>query len=432
MYVLIICIIYFSMGSEMSMDGDTADGSTEGDPRPSQTTRSHLMCLSRSHNKFCLQLYQEFAKDGKRPGNFVLAPLGISISLGLLHLGSKGATQEEIGKALHLNEISNDQLLPAFAAIHYDTIKSQYPKGCVFGVSLGLFAQSPIYLTPHYEDLCLHYQISRLKQADFRNRPDKARAEINQWAEEKTSNRIKDIIPMGIIDRETKILALSGLYMKSIWLHPFDPKKTTEAQFYLAMKETPTVRMMVQQCIFRFAQHQKMDCDILEMPFANTYSTVLILLPHKQDGVQKLESKLDRKILETMYDSLQDENIEVHFPKFRYELGLTLGDSLQRLGMKTMFTSGKADFSDINSARDLYVSRIFHHVYLEFDEGVPNGSAPGSASKATPNSTEEGNSSQEAEKRIFRCDHPFLFVVRDDRTGAISFMGRVARPLLAS
>ncbi|KAK2152332.1 hypothetical protein LSH36_331g01013 [Paralvinella palmiformis] len=420
------------MGSQVSLEGDTADGSGDGEPRPAQTTRSHLLCLSRAHNKFCLQLFQEYCKDGKRTGNFVLAPLGISIGLGLLHLGAKGTTQEEIAKALHLHEVAADQLLPAFAAIHYDTIKSHYPKGCVFGIALGLFAQSPIYLTPHYEDMCLHYQITRLKQADFRNRPDKARVEINQWAEERTNGRIKDVIPMGIIDRDTKILGLSGLYMKSLWLHPFDPRKTTDQPFQLPMKETLSVRMMCQQRLLRYGQHVKLDCEAVELPFANTYTTVLLLLPKKEDGIQKLETKLDRKSLEAIYDSLADEYVEVHFPRFRYELGLTLGDKLQRLGMKTMFTMGKSDFSNINSSRDLYVSRIFHHVYMEFDEGVPNGSASGSGPKNSPSGTEEGNSSQEDDKKTFRCDHPFMFVIRDDRTGAISFVGRVVRPLLAS
>ena len=105
--------------------------------------------------------------------------------------------------------------------------------------------------------------------------------------------------------------------------------------------------------------------------------------------------------------SLVDEYVEVQFPKFRYELGLPVGDMLLKTGIKTIFAQGKADFSNINGNRDLFVSRIFHHIYFEFDEGAHSGSRP--KSKTTVNS-DGAHTSKEAEKKIFRCDHPFLFI----------------------
>jgi len=97
------------MGSALS---ETADGPiSSAEPTGgcqheiTRTTRTHLLCLSRAHNKFAIQLYQEFAKDGKRPGNFVICPISVSLGLGMLHLGSRGTSSEELHKVLYLQEV---------------------------------------------------------------------------------------------------------------------------------------------------------------------------------------------------------------------------------------------------------------------------------------------------------------------------------------
>jgi len=101
------------MGSALSEVADgpitATDSSTVAacQQETSRTTRTHLLCLSRAHNKFAIQLYQEFAKDGKRPGNFVICPISVSLGLGMLHLGSRGASSEELHKVLYLQEVAN-------------------------------------------------------------------------------------------------------------------------------------------------------------------------------------------------------------------------------------------------------------------------------------------------------------------------------------
>ena len=127
------------------VDGPAPDSGDQ--PRAARTTRTHLLCLSRAHNKFSIQLYQEFAKDGKRPGNFVISPISVTIGLGMLHLGAKGASLDELHKSLHLQEIQEGQLLPAFAAMHWDLTRSVQPKGCIFEMAIRLFVQSGHFMT---------------------------------------------------------------------------------------------------------------------------------------------------------------------------------------------------------------------------------------------------------------------------------------------
>jgi len=97
------------MGSALSeiADGPISSAESTGGCQHeiTRTTRTHLLCLSRAHNKFAIQLYQEFAKDGKRPGNFVICPISVSLGLGMLHLGSRGTSSEELHKVLYLQEV---------------------------------------------------------------------------------------------------------------------------------------------------------------------------------------------------------------------------------------------------------------------------------------------------------------------------------------
>ena len=103
------CLLSVEMGSALSeiADGPISSAESTGGCQHeiTRTTRTHLLCLSRAHNKFAIQLYQEFAKDGKRPGNFVICPISVSLGLGMLHLGSRGTSSEELHKVLYLQEV---------------------------------------------------------------------------------------------------------------------------------------------------------------------------------------------------------------------------------------------------------------------------------------------------------------------------------------
>ena len=414
------------------VESDLLDsGSEEQSNRSTKTTRTHLLCLSRAHNKFSLQLYQEFCKDGKRPGNFVISPISVSIGLGMIHLGARGSTREELHKSLHLHEIQESQLLPAYAALHWDLTKSTLPKGGIFEFAIRLFVQPGHVIAQQYERICSKYEISRVKNIDFRNRPDTARKEINQWAEEKTHGRIKDVLPMGIIERDTSLLLVCATYAKISFQYPFEKKKTTCLPFYLNL-EAPQVPMMYQRRCFKMAHIPKLDCQLLELPLACAHSKLLIFLPRNSDNLSRLEMKLTRSSLETAMDRLQEELVDVYLPKFRYELGIICWEALIKLGIKNFYVSGKADFSGIDGTNTLYLSRVFHHLSFEMDEGTAPEVNSSIGTCSGTNSYSNSIADVQQVPKIFRADHPFLFVLIDERTAAIHFIGRVFRPQISS
>ena len=415
-----------AVGDPDGMGGPDAGGG-EVRPQPTRTTRTHLICLSRAHNKFALNLYQEFAKDGKRPGNLMYSPLSIALGLGMVCLGAESSSQDELFKVLYLNEVQEYHLLPAFAAMHWDMLRSNMPKGCILEVAIRLFAQTGHRMKTLYDDICTSYEICRLRHANFAQRPDLARNEINKWVEDKTQGRCKDALPLGIIDRDTRLFQICAIYLKVQWFHPFDVKKTKKAEFKLQMKETLEVNMMNQLNTYRYGTLCKLSCDVLELPCTNGHLRMYIFLPHKQDGINKLENKLNRAIIESVEDVIQEELVDVHIPKFRYELGFSMNDVLGKVGLKDVFTYGRADLSGIDGTRELHLSKVFHHVLIVVDEA---GNGGGSSAHNT--SVHDVGAADAKGTKTFKADHPFFFYLRDDRTGAILFMGRVVRPMFVS
>jgi len=232
---------------------------------------------------------------------------------------------------------------------------------------------------------------------------------------------------MGIVDRDTSLLLLCASYTKLQFLHPFDKKKTVLCPFYLPV-EAPQIQMMYQRCHVKLAFVTKLDCDILELPLSNTHTKLYILLPRKPDGVNRMEMKLSRSVLESVLQGkMREELVDLYLPKFRYELGIICWDALVKLGLKNLYNSGKADFSGLGGSGNLFLSRVFHHVCFELDEGHSDAVPPSSATES--NATTVTDDAKQQIPKVFRADHPFVFFLMDERTGAISFIGRVVRPL---
>ena len=393
---------------------------------PLRTTRSNLIYLNRAHNKFSILLYQEFAKDGKKPGNQLVGSLGLSLGLGLLCVGVQGKTRDEMLKVLQMSELMDHELLVGLAAMHWDAFRSASPKGCTVEMAVRLFAPVECSMTHDYEEICNQYHLTTLKNVDFVKRYDLARAEINDWAAKATHGLLQDVVPpMGIVDRDTKLFLLCVTYIKVRWKHAFESRKTTHMPFYLQMKEVLQVQMMYQQCKLPYGHSSRLDCDLVEIPFANDYTKMLVLLPKKNDGIVKLEKNLTRSLLETGIKEMELETVDLYLPRFAYETSCPVMDKLQQLGIKEIFNAKGADFSMLSAAEKLKVSQAYQHIQLEFEESE---SCHASASNIAHLSVPSNMPTDPRDIKLFKADHPFMYIIQDDRTGAIWLLGRVVRP----
>jgi serpin B len=257
---------------------------------------------------------------------------------------------------------------------------------------------------------------SKISFADFVGDAEAERNTINSWVEEQTNGKITDIIPKGVLDALTRMVLVNAIYFKGDWTSQFKEYNTQEQEFYVTAEETVKAKTMYQTGKFRLAEDA--DTQALEMLYKGNKLSMLVLLPKQKDGISKLEETLTAEKLSGLVTTLRKTMVEVTFPKFKVETRYELIPPFTSLGMKDAFADA-ADFSGMDGTRNLNISAILHKAFVEVDEKGTEAAA----------ATAVGVTLMSAPSYPrFNADHPFLFLIRDNATGSILFMGRMVNP----
>jgi serpin B len=264
-----------------------------------------------------------------------------------------------------------------------------------------------------------------LEALDFRTAPDAARATINAWVEAHTQRRIRDLLPGGAITPDTRLALVNALYFLADWATPFERAATSSAPFHVSpatRKDVPTMRRMAR---YRVARGEGVR--MLEMPYAGQEVAMLIVLPEERDGLSSVERALSGDTLAAWRGALQSQHVDLTLPRFQVDppSALALGGPLVSLGMGVAFDRERADFTGIASPPDpderLCIAEVFHKAFVKVDEKGTEAAA------ATAVLMMRGGAAPPP-SMPFRAEHPFLFVIVDQSTGLVLFVGRVVDP----
>jgi serpin B len=242
--------------------------------------------------------------------------------------------------------------------------------------------------------------------------------------EEKTRNTIKDLVPEGSITQMTRLVITDAVYFKGTWVRQFDKNKTRNADFRLSSGKSVPVPMMErtdEHAVYQYAETG--DVQILNTPYEHGNGnelSMLILLP-KNDDLAAAEKYLDPDNLSEIQNSSASRRVMVYLPKFTLETKYSLSQTLAEMGMPTAF--GDADFSGMDGTRYLYIQEIIHQAYVEVNE---EGTEAAAATAVVV--WGKGAAPAEVPVPVFRADHPFIFLIQDNTSGNILFIGRVENP----
>jgi len=288
-----------------------------------------------------------------------------------------------------------------------------------------LWAEQTYQFLAEYISTADRYYSAQTTNMDFVTKPDESRITINRWVEEQTEDKIKDLLPAGSIDPATRLVITNAIYFKGSWVKQFDEEKTTEENFRTGTGSTVRVPMMQridEDAIYGYAETDSLQ--VLSMPYESDSGkelSMLVLLP-KGDNLTAVGHSLDTDTLSDLQQSLTSRQVMVYFPKFTMETKYSLPQTLSAMGMPTAFT-GAADFSGMDGARDLFIDDVIHQAFVELnEEGTEAAAATAVVMKLSAMPVEEP-------VPVFRADHPFIFLIQDDDTGNILFMGRVTNPV---
>jgi len=376
--------------------------------------------LVANNTAFGLDLYQEVGAGAQ--DNTFLSPYSISLALAMTYAGAGGNTALEMADTLHLT-LPPERLHPAFDALDLALASrgqgAQGADGKGFRLNIVNATwgqQGHTFLMPFLDVLAASYGAGMFN-LDFATDPEGSRQTINDWVENQTEGRIKDLIPQGTIDSLTRLVLTNAIYFNAAWANPFDESSTTDGAFHRLDGSSVTAALMHQDAFLGVAQLDGLQA--VELPYDGDELSMVVILPD-EGRFQEIESGLDSASLARVLGAIQTADVALTLPRFTYTSSFQLKAALTDLGMADAFRSGVADFSGMDGTRDLYIGAVIHKAFIKVNEA-------GTEAAAATAVIMEGGLSVEAPIPV-TVDRPFLFLIRDRITGAVLFLGRVTDP----
>lgn len=365
------------------------------------------------NNAFAIELYEQLAKED---GNIFLSPYSISTALAMTYAGARGNTEKEMSEVIHFN-LPQNELHPAFSKLSSHFARIQNIGNIELNIANALWIQKNYNILDSFLNINTEYYKANLFTVDFENAPDRAVLEINDWVEKQTKEKIKKILKKEDLHPLTRLILTNAIYFKGDWEYKFDKELTKELPFRKNKNEKIIVPMMYQKGNYKYSKNE--DYQMLELPYTGKELSMLILLPNEIDGLSRLEKYLNYILFTHLNQFTSPKMIEVYLPKFEFTQRFVLKKKLETLGMKDAF--GNADFSGITGNKRLFIHNIIHKAYVKVDEQGTEAAAATAVIMAEV--------SYKQTTPIFRADHPFIFLIRDNETGSILFIGRIVDPL---
>jgi serpin B len=352
------------------------------------------------------------------PGNLFFSPYSISTCLAMTYAGARGETESQMGQVLHFAK-DQAQVHAGFAELQRRLNEAEQQKGIELSVANALWSQKDHSFTPDFLNIAKGEYQANVAQADFKTGADEARLEINRWVTQKTKDKIKDILPAGSLTAHTRLVLADAVYFKGAWTRPFEKTGTTSQRFHISATDTVDAQVMHHVDTVKYLETDSFQA--VELPYGSDAFSMVVVLPRDIGGLPQLEATLSTTTLSAWLGQLKMQKVEIFLPRFKMETSLSLAPELGQMGMPDAF-GPKADFSGIDGAKDLFISAVLHKAWVEVNEEGTEAAA------ATTTVMTMNAIRKPTPPPVFRADHPFLFLIRDTRSGSMLFIGRLMNP----
>ncbi|MFC1943896.1 serpin family protein [Chloroflexota bacterium] len=416
--VLILATVLSSMGC-----GDGGGGVALAMSDKQRITSPHVASgdlseLVSGNTAFAFDLYQSLRSD---EGNLFYSPYSISLALAMTYAGARGETERQMAETLHF-ALSQGFLHPTFNDLDLEMVnrgegaRGKDGDGFRLNIVNAIWGQKDYAFLSEFLDVLAQNYGAGLRLLDFVNETEKSRITINDWVSDQTEGRIEDLIPQGVIDAMTRLVLTNAIYFNAAWLNPFDEDMTRDGIFRLIGGGEMTVPMMWQSESLGYAEGDGY-CAV-ELPYDGNELSMVILLPD-EGKFGAFEGSLDSAFVDDIIGELTYRQVALTMPKYEFESEFSLVKALAEMGMPVAF-SKSADFSGMTGNLDLFIGDVLHKAFVSVDESGTEAAAATAVVmelKAAP-----------GEPLSVTVDRPFIFLIRDIKTGTVLFVGRVMDP----
>jgi len=382
----------------------------------------HFDVAVAANNDLAVEIYRKIVRKEE---NAVFSPLSLSAGLALTYSGAAGITESQMSRLLHFG-LPQAQVSKAFGALlkKLETPQRSNAVPLTLKIANSLWVQTGQPLLKSFESIATEDFHATVQAVDFASRSESARSAMNNWARQSTQGRFRELVPRSDVTRDLRMMLLNTLYLRGKWKTVFEHSLTRLGPFFPYPSKTVTTPMMSTTGIYPYLREREFS--VIELPYdakkgIGPQVSMFILLPHETYGLAHLEAGLTATEVKKWLVQLKDEKVALTVPKFTISNFLSLKEPLEAMGMDAPF-SKNADFSEINGAQNLLISKILQKVFISIDEKGSEAAAATAVSLGL-------KSTFDARHPIsFVANHPFMFLVIDKNTAAILFIGHVVLP----
>ncbi len=392
-------------------------------PAAGKTDRA---ALAGGNSAFAFDLYR--ALRG-REGNLFYSPHSVSLALAMTYAGSEGRTASQMADALRFS-LPRDRLHPAFNALDRELasrgegLQEEDGEGFRLSIVNAVWGQREHPFREPFLDVLAESYGAGVRQADFIAATEESRVAINDWVAESTEDRIRDLIPPGIIDPLTRMVLTNAIYFNASWAHPFGEADTRQRPFHLLDGGSVEVPMMRTSEDFGYAARDGYQA--VDLPYLGHELSMTVIVPD-WGRFREFEESLDSALVDLIMADLGSRYVTLDLPKFEFQSEFRLGETLKSMGMSDAFDSAASDFSGMDGrsclAGDpecLYIREVVHRALVSVDEAGTEAAAATAVIMQAESAPPDPVS--------VTVDRPFIFLIRDRETGAILFVGRMEEP----
>jgi len=393
-------------------------------PSLSQARGSDAAAAAKANNDFAVRMYSKLAEEG---GNLFFSPGSIHTALSMTFAGARGRTERQMydvlgfGVAAGKNRWPQSRVHKACAGL-LKALEPPKDAGYQLSVANALWGQKGYPWLEDFLKATRDNYGAGLREVDFVGATEAARRTINTWVEDRTKDRIKELIAKGILTGLTRLVLTNAIYFKGDWAAQFDKKATRDADFTTVGSKKVKVSMMHRKGRYGYTIDRKTGLQAVAIPYKGDELSMVVLLPKAPEDLAAMTATLTAKRLDAWIGALRTREIHLYLPRFKLTKALRLKKVLSKMGMTDAFGS-QADLSGMNGKKDLYVAAVIHKAFVDVNEEGTEAAAATAvvvklkSARRTP---------------VFRADRPFGFLIRHNPTGTILFMGTVAEPPAAT
>jgi serine protease inhibitor len=344
--------------------------------------------------------------------NLMISPLSVSYALGMTYNGAAGTTLEAFSDVLHFDDLTSQEVNESYKDLmgQLVTLDDQVE----FSIANSIWYKLGFQVLSEFIATNQEYFDAAIEEIDFYD-PQTVEV-INQWIEDKTNGKIQDMLDY--IPPDAVMYLINAIYFNAQWKYEFDKDKTHEDNFYLESGSIHPADFMAVNGDFCYTSNG--DFQAVELPYGDSAFSMVVMLPAGDKTVSDLVEVLDAEQWNSWFENSGMRNVQVEMPKFKYGFKSLLNDPLCNLGLEVAF-SGAADFSRIRTSGGLFISRVIHQTFIDVQEEGTEAAAATIVEMLETASPGGG-------PVIFRVNKPFLYLIKENSTGAVIFMGKVGKP----